>query len=183
MAEIKKKGADAGQQSCVPEQPAAPKPAEDTKRLHDLDVEAYLHDCVSIYPEQIHEEYVRQSADYAYWNERYARALKRFLTSRVNLQRVEARVWMETRAKLLEENAKVTEAMVNNEVAGNEDLRRAMDEKIEAEVEKTRLGGILEAMTHKKEMLVSLGAHVRKEMEGDPSLRERTRNAPGREGD
>jgi hypothetical protein len=46
---------------------------------------------------------------------------------------------------------------------------------IEAEVDEKRLRGVLDAVRTKRDMLISLGAHVRIEMEHDPVIREEVR--------
>jgi len=42
-------------------------------------------------------------------------------------------------------------------------------------VEKIRLYGVIDAVRTKRDMLISIGAQVRAEMESDPSIRERSR--------
>ena len=47
--------------------------------------------------------------------------------------------------------------------------------EVRAEVERVRVKGVCDAIIAKREALISLGAHVRKEMEHDPRTRERQR--------
>lgn len=146
-----------------------------TKQLHDLDVDAYLADSVQIYPEAIQEEYVRLPSDLAYWGQRYTDALRVFLGAKLDMDRTEARVKILCRAELNAKEGKVTESMVSAAVDQHPDMEKARLALIEAEVEKARLGNVLDAIRAKKDMLVSLGAHVRSEMEHDPLLRDQSR--------
>lgn len=145
-----------------------------TKTLHDIEVDAYLADCVQIYPEAIQEEYVRMPSDLAYWAERYAKALRVYLGSKLDLDRSRARLRVACRLDL-EVQGKVTESMVESAVDQHPEMEVARLNYIEAEVEKVRISGLLDAIRTKKDMLVSLGAHVRTEMERDPLLRETSR--------
>ena len=145
--------------------------SEDKTALHDITVSKFLADSVAVEPTAIQEEYVRLPADLAYWNELYARAYHRHLTAKVNEKHLNALLRIEHREQLENSVARVTESMVDSAVDTDERLQRAHSERIEAEVEKTRLYGILDAIRAKREMLVSLGAHVRAEMEDDPLVR------------
>ena len=147
-------------------------------KIHDLDVDAYLFDAVQIIPEAIHEEYVRISADLAYWNSRYASACEAHLRAKIDAERVEARQQLVVRERLLDAGAKATEANVAAAVALDPQVVLAIDARIAAESEKIRLAGACEAVRSKREMLVSLGAHMRAEMGGDPVLRERYARTP-----
>lgn len=138
--------------------------------LYDMEVDDFLSKSVRIEPLAINEEYVELPAMLAYWNARYADALRNHLKSKLNVERTEARLRIECREMLATEG-KVTESMVEAAVIKHPDMEIARLEAIEAEVEKVRLGGAAEAVRAKKDMLVSLGATMRAEMEGDPSLR------------
>jgi hypothetical protein len=145
---------------------------KETVLLHDLEVESYLADCVRIVPEVLNEEFVRLPADLAYWSARYADALRAHLTAKLNLNKVEARAHIECREQLLVEHSRPTESMVEAAVMEYEPLQAARLACIEAEVEKARVGGVVDAIRCKKDMVVSLGATIRAEMEHDPIVRE-----------
>jgi hypothetical protein len=124
---------------------------------------------VSIDPLDLQDEFRRIPADLARFNELYARALRRFLKSKARTEQVFSLVYLETR----EGGAKATEAQIKAEVAMDDRYNSALEERIEAEVEKTRLGGILDALMAKKDSLISMGANLRAEMAGNPSIRDR----------
>lgn len=146
-----------------------------TKKIHDLDVDEYLADCVQVYPEALQEEYVRIPADLAYWNARNSAANRNHLVTKMNRERTVARLQIETRAAFEVAGKKATEALVDATVTMSDEYGVARMAEIEAEVEKAKLSGVVDAIRAKRDMLISLGAHVRAEMQGDPSLREMSR--------
>lgn len=68
---------------------------------------------------------------------------------------------------------KVTAEDVDAYVVTSEEVILAGDRLVEAQVRRERLDGILDDASAKKEMLISLGAQVRTELEGEPSIRSR----------
>lgn len=136
------------------------------------DEEKYLSECVTIEPLAIQEEYIRLPADMSYWNARYADAVRGHLLAKHELERVEAQQQLEQREKLAAEGKKPTEAMVSSAVLMSDEYNKAKLASIEAEVAKTRAAGRVDDLHSKREMLISMGAHIRKEMDGDPVLRE-----------
>jgi hypothetical protein len=148
--------------------------------LHDMEVEKYLADCVRVYadtPEMLQEEFVRIPADLAYWNCRYAEALRRFLQTKRFVAQNEAEARIVAREALAALGGRVTESMVDAEVEKDEHVIKTREDLLEAEVSKVHVYGIVDAIRAKKDMLVSLGAQYRAEMAGDPTLRERNRAA------
>lgn len=151
----------------MPEPVLVPVPADDPEK--------YFLECTQIVPEAIHEEYVRLPADLAFWNARYADAQQAYLDSKAELDILERELYMVVREDLEASGGKVTEKMVDSAMALSEvwkDARRAL---AKAEGEKHRLFGKLDAVRAKRDMLISLGAHLRAEMQGDPRLRDESR--------
>jgi hypothetical protein len=141
-------------------------------KIHELDVDEYLYESVRIEPLALEEEFVRMSADLAYWNQRYAAAVREHLTSKIAIERTASHLRIIHRERLTAENPKPpTESMVEAAVNTDEQMDKARAALIDAEVEKVRLAGVLDAVRTKRDMLVSLGAHVRAEMQADPSIR------------
>lgn len=141
------------------------------------DEEQYLQECVTIEPLAIQEEYIRLPADMSYWNARYADAVRVHLHAKHELERVEAQQQLEQREKLAAEGKKPTEAMVSASVLLSDEYNKAKLTAIEAEVGKMRAAGRVDDLHSKREMLISMGAHIRKEMDGDPVLREQMKGA------
>ncbi len=140
-------------------------------------LEDYLRKSVKIDPLDIKGEFIRIPADLAFWNGRYADALREFLMAKADLEILKAQLMPLVRQALLDKGAKVTESIIESAVDGDAQVVEARDRLVNAEVEKARLYGTLDAIRSKKEMLISLGAHLRAELEGDPSLRDQHRHA------
>jgi hypothetical protein len=139
-------------------------------KLHDLEVDAYLAECVTIYPEAVSEEMTRVPSDLAYWGERFAVALRAYLTAKLDEKRTHARVRILVREGLAQQG-KVTEGMVDAATDAHPEVEKASLDTIEAEVEKVRLYGVVDAIRSKRDMLQSIGAQVRAEMQHDPMTR------------
>ncbi len=147
------------------------------------EMDAYLRDCVKINPEDMQEEFVRIPADLAYWNGKYAQALREHLISKLDRDVMKANLEPMMRQELMEAGAKITEAVVKAAIESNETMVEAERRVVEAEVGKNEVFGYLDAIRSKKEMLISLGAHLRAEMEGDPMIREQARSRKVMAGD
>lgn len=128
-------------------------------------------DATCIEPLTVQEEYIRVPGDLAYWNERYAQAYRLAMLAEHTRRTVEARVQLELRAAAKAEGAKPTVDEVAARVTTHSEVTAALLHEIETQAEKEQIRGILEAIRAKKEMLISLGAHLREEMRDDPSIR------------
>lgn len=137
----------------------------------------YMQSCVNIERDNMEHEYTRVSADQAYWNAKYADALETYGRSKLMRQRYETLLQLEAREDLRSSGSKVTEAMIVEIVAQNRQLHVMEDRELDAEVEMKRVQGVCEAVRVKREMLVSLGAHIRSELQGDPLLRANARTS------
>ena len=139
--------------------------------LNGIDVEDYLLDCVRIEPLAIQEEFVRCPRDLAYWNERYAHAYEEQVTSKLDLERVEGMTRIRIEAQHADAKKKVTVPTVDALVLNDDDVYNAKVRHIKAEVEVVRIKGVLDAVRAKRDMIVSIGAHIRAELAGDPTIR------------
>jgi hypothetical protein len=81
------------------------------------------------------------------------------------------------REELLAKGDKATEKTVEASVECDAEYQEVRYRYVEAEAEKVRLAGIMEAMKSKKEMLISLGANLRVEMGSDPMIRSQQRES------
>lgn len=147
-------------------------------KIHDIDVDDYLKNCVALEPTAISEEYTRTPADIAYWNACYARAYKDFLSAKINRERVEARIHLELREKAKaapdDKRKGPTVDDIKAAVTCHPEVVAAQEAEILAEVEKVKLFGALDAVRSKRDMVVQLGAQYREEMKNDPVLREQS---------
>ena len=134
---------------------------------------AVVQEVTSIDPLLIEEHFSRLPGDLARYNELYAQALRKHLRAKRTLDKEWARIYLETR----EGGEKMSEATLKARVEIDDDYQAARMAAIEAEVDKARIGGIVEAIRAKKDALISIGAGIRAEMSGSPSIRERHRGA------
>ncbi len=148
-----------------------PQPAYPTRTDPTDDVDAYLRECVRIEPLAIQEEYVRLPADLAYWNAKYAEAQREFLMSKVDLDVLERELYPVVRQELETSGQRVTEKMIEAGIGQSSLWTEAKQRVARADADKAKMYGVLDAVRTKRDMLVSLGAHLRAEMEHDPTLR------------
>ncbi len=115
-------------------------------------------------------ERVRQAALMAFWNEEHYKAILAFKVEKTDFDSYEANLYLMIKAQLQERalrdggKASVTEAGIDREIRRNtawieRKLRLAVRE---AEID--RIKGVMTALTHKKDMLVSLALGQRQEM-------------------
>lgn len=137
------------------------------------DADEYLRECTKLEPTLITEEFVRLPADLAYWNERYAKAYRAWLEAKIDTEQVTAVRSMEIRDRqmAIAKGGRVTISEVEQALHVDLGYQRARHKEVIAESEKVRLYGVLDALRTKREMLVSLGAHIRAEMGNDPLIR------------
>ena len=131
---------------------------------------------LSIDPLAISEEFCETPATLAYWNAQYAEAVGPHLRAKANVERVYAETYRKVREEYADRGLKATETMVNTSVETDSDYALAREQLISAEVEKIKLRGRVEAITTKRDMLISLGAHIRAEMD-DPIIRKQARDS------
>ena len=152
-------------------------------KIHDLEVDKYLADCVTITPEAIQEEFIRVPADLAYWGELHAQAVKVHLTAKMEVERMAAKLAMEYRERMSVEGKKTTEATVEAAVLLDSAYHEARLAAIEAEATRASLRSRFDAVAAKRDMVQSLGAQIRVEMERDPIVREAVRGSRVNRGD
>lgn len=137
-------------------------------------LEAYLKECVAIFPEQLQEEFVRLPADLAYWSEQHASAYRYSLDRELYRKTLYGKLYHEYLAKLAMGRPGTrgpTVGEVEAAIAQDPSFIAAKAEENEADSARVRLLGVVEAIRAKREMIVSLGAHIRAEMQHDPLLR------------
>lgn len=144
-----------------------------TKQLYDEDIDEFLYDCVQVEPMALQEEFVRVSSDLAYWSAKYSLAYKQKLLSEVRRKQITARQYFAIKEQLIKDIGKAIQKDVDHKLELDEEVQKAKAEEIEAEFEKERLKGILNAITSKRDMLISVGAQIRAEMAQDPFINKR----------
>lgn len=134
-------------------------------------------EAVEVDPLALDEEFKTIASRIATFNERYSRALRRHLLAKIEVDRAYAATYLTLREEANEAGDKVTEALLKSQVEQDPRYIKARTDGVEAEVEKVRLYGVLESLRAKKDAIISLGANMRAELGGDPSLRGERRGA------
>lgn len=155
--------------------------AKKTKREGDNtpDAREYLARATKIDPLQLQDEFVRAPSDVAYWNDRYADAIAEYLVTKIERERIVGMLM--TDAGLADElelrlEKKPTVDQLKAYVNTKEEYLEARGREARADAEQKRMRGVVEALSTKRDMLISLGAHIRLEMQQDPLLRRTARD-------
>lgn len=119
----------------------------------------------SIDPENVKDEYTRIPSFIATLNGVYAQSLRIAIMAKLNRDKVYAQIAQDIVA---DSEKKPAEATIKQMVMLDERYTRAVEQYAVAEERKALAFGRAQAMIAKKEMVVSLGAHVRKELDGIP---------------
>jgi hypothetical protein len=142
------------------------------------DLEEYRRACVRIEPEAIQDEYVRTPSDLAYWSEMHSNVFREWQLAKFAREQEWGAAITRSRATLSSASVSgrgPTVDQVDAHATNDEAYVAAKRNEIYLEAERQRLLGMVEAIRTKKDMLVSLGAHIRAEMERDPQVNERER--------
>ena len=146
-----------------------------TKKLRDIEIDEFLYDCIHVDPIVIQEEFARVAPDLAYWSAKFAEAHKTYLEAKILRDNVRGAKWFIVKNDLLATRGKCSNPDVEAALDTDEDMNEALASLVEAEYERERLKGVLEAVRAKKDMLISMGAMIRAEMQGDPVIRDQSR--------
>lgn len=123
---------------------------------------AIVH-ATAILPEAISEEFARYPNDLATWNARYAAAYRDRLLAKANLSETRMSVERATRERFKQIGEKITEAAITMLVETDDRVKAAVRADIEADSDRVRLFGELDALRSKGDMLQSLGGFLRAE--------------------
>lgn len=147
-------------------------PTDVTAKLRALEIESFLVESVEVDPLRIQDHYVSIASQYAYWSHQHAVADRNLKLAKMEEDRTRAALSILHRQRLIANKvAKPTESQVAAEVLMDDEMCEVTRDRIEAEFEEKRLKGVTAALAIKNQSLMSLGAHVRKEMDGDPMVR------------
>jgi len=137
--------------------------------------DAEVRRATTIEPAALQEEYVRVPADLARWSWARTEAARALRLAELDLEVVESAARFRIRDGLEAEKKKATVDDLGAMVAADQARQDAVRRVIEATALKERAADMVRAIEAKKDMLVSLGADIRAEKEGDPSIRDRRR--------
>lgn len=141
------------------------------------DLEAYRRACVRIEPMAIQEEFVRVPSDLAYWSESHSNLYREWQLAKFTREQEWGAAMARARALLSSKavgggGRRPTVDQVEGEAVNDETYVAAKRNEVFLEAETKRLAGMIDAVRTKRDMLVSLGAHIRAEMEHDPVIKE-----------
>lgn len=143
------------------------------------DVEEDVLAAVQLDRDNLDAEYMRVSADLAFWTKLAADAMEAELAAKVRvdqakaaLKEAEGEAYLRVQERLAGAKPKPTVATLEAYVQTDDAVRGArarlhaeMQEHVRLAADRKRLDGVVSSIYTKREMLISLGAHVRKEMD------------------
>ncbi len=136
----------------------------------DDDLKDQVINTLEIRPEIIQDEFCKVPAAIATWAERHANAIGQSLRAEENRKQMEAALYLEFREEARSGGTKKTEAEIDASVRTDARFVASKRTEIEAEIYRVKMKGMADAVFAKKDMLVSLGAHIRQEMGGHPRI-------------
>ena len=132
--------------------------------------DTFLQDVINIDVLSIDEQFKKVPAELAYYNQKYADALEEHLIAKHDMERAHANAYEWLSREHDSKGKKLTVAAIEARIQLDEDYHNAKLNFIMKEAEKARLRGKVDVVSAKKEMLISLGAHLRVEM-SDPLVK------------
>lgn len=123
-----------------------------------------------INPLDLNTEFCEFPAKIAYWNARYADCVQAAMVAKAEWEREKARLTLSIHSNAEYEKKRITVAQVEAQVMQDEDVQDAHMIYIEREAERLRCRGTVDALITKRDMLQSLGAKLRIEMQADPAV-------------
>ena len=129
-----------------------------------------VKDSTEINPVALQTEFVQLSGHLAYWTQQYAEAQTQAATAKAALEQLEAKISLDHRTDREIKGMKATEALLSELVHTDDRWIKAKRAHILADGNRLKVSGIVDAIHAKKDMLVTLGAHMRAEMAAFPSV-------------
>jgi hypothetical protein len=142
-------------------------------KLRDIEVDDYYKACIDFEPALIDEEFTRLSGDFGYWNEKLADAGKEVLLCEWQEKKTEAQLYLQFKEPA-EGKKPPTEAAVEAAIRTHPNYEAVHLKHIEAIYAHSQLQGRVKTISKKADMLVSMGAQLRQEREGDKRIMERS---------
>lgn len=120
---------------------------------------------------RIQHEFMRVASDLARWNQKLAEATEAVQLAEHKLEYVEAHIYHHIRIAAQADGEKISENAIQSRIKLDDLYRAQRDTLIKASKRLLEIKGAVQAIITKRDMLISLGAHLREEMKGDPSIR------------
>lgn len=118
----------------------------------------------------LNDEFERHAERYAFYSTAYELCLDKERRVKAALERAYAQLDAQARAQLTANGIRITEKKVENMVITTDDYISLQEEYFESQRWSGLLKAARDAMIHKKECMVSLGANFRQEVNSNPSI-------------
>ena len=137
----------------------------------NLDIkDPFLREVIDIDPLQIDVHFRRVPAELAYYNEQYTVALGAYLIAKHKVDQTKAELYQHLSEDSVTNGKRKTVAALEADIEASDEYIAARQTLIACEVAKQEARGKISTVEAKKEMLISLGAHIRIEL-SDPIIR------------
>lgn len=126
-----------------------------------------LEEAVSVNRDDLNSEFVRLSADLAYWGEQLAEAEHEYSMAKLASEKLTAEAFVRYKEHLQSTQGRTTDSSVNAMVTKDHRIVASKTNLLTKTHERNRLKSVVESIRAKKEMIISLGAQMRAEMQSE----------------
>lgn len=138
------------------------------KRYIDPD---QMKEDVAVNPADLDSAFVEQASLFAYYGEQSARAMAQVDRFKNMLELMEAKVAAKMREQAAKSGEKITEKRLEQEIAQHDKIQAMKKLVAEAKEVDAVAKSTLEALKHRRDMLVQMGADRREDKKGDLRLK------------
>jgi hypothetical protein len=142
--------------------------------IGDDEYENTLAEDVLINQGALHVDFIEHPQKFTKWATLYELALDKEIRLKNELQRMYAKVDFVVREEAAASAVKMTEKKVENSVVTHPKYLEVLEEYHDAKLQSGLLKAARDAMIHRRDMLIQLGATYRAEGQSDISIREQT---------
>ena len=148
-----------------------------TLQVGELSFESKLQDDLYVNRSDLNSEFIRHPERFAFYATCYEIAAAKENNFKVNLERLYAILDYEKRGELSMSGVKTTEKMVENSVITDDRYVALQDAYMQTQKDASICKQAMNAMQHRKDMLIQLGSAARAEFNADVSMRAAAANA------
>lgn len=143
-----------------------------TDQLYEVDIDPNdtdaLVELARIRPDALESEMRCLPATFAFWNAQSVNAHEALMAAKHSHDRVEARLYLQTRAGLEARGVKATEKMIASRVLEEDEMNKAVLAVIRAEANKKRIDNVVATVRLKGNMLTDIGMKINAEIRSNP---------------
>jgi len=130
-----------------------------------------LNEELAVSEETLEDDFMNQAGKYAWWATLAEIAKNKKERMEAELDEAEAEADRRVRDILELDGVKITEALVKSRIKLDEDYKTAVNNVLEAKKYASILDKVVKALEHRKEMLISVGAHLRSGVDNASEVR------------